>query len=316
MLSEVQGQDNAVRILRGFVEKGTRTPLLLVGEEGVGRRFSAMAAIREVVARQRGPNSPEYAQVVKGIHPDVTFVTAPADKEIGVDVSRSIVTLSSANPTLAPFRFFLIDGADRMTQAAANAILKVLEEPPALSTFFLLAESYDRVLFTIRSRCGRVDFRKLPESFILSKLSKFEPDHDKALVYARMGEGSVGRAARYWGANRITLRDRVLQLLRYWVEIDLPSAFSAIDDLGQDLSLALRFFGFLVHDLLVLRDDNSRVINLDVREELTAMQDRVRETMLARLWNGLKLVLQRHESTYVNLPLQVKGMLADTFVGG
>lgn len=316
MLSDVRGQDQAVAYLRRVVDGHLVSPLLLVGEEGTGRKFSVMATIKEIVAAQRGKDSSEFTQVEHGAHPDVTVVTAPSDKEIGVDAMRDVVSQSLSYPTSAPCRFFIVDGADRLTIPAANAILKTLEEPPAISRFFLLAESYDRVLLTIRSRCGRVGFQKLNESFIFEQLSRFESDPDKALVYARMGEGSVGRAARYWSSNRILFRDSVLGLLLASSTGDFPSAFSSVDELAKELPLVLKFLCFLVHDVLVVRVDPQRAINQDVLDDITAMRNRAKDETWLQLWANLRTVWTRYESSYVNLAFQIKSALAASFCGG
>lgn len=316
MLDDVIGQDQAVRYLREVVTGRVQNPLLIVGEEGTGRRFSVLEAIKEVIALKKGATSSDVVQVAQGVHPDVMFVAPQADKELGVDPIRDLVARAGNHPTSAPCRFFLVDGADRMTPAAANAILKTLEEPPAQSRFFLLAESFDRVIPTIRSRCGRVNFRKLPESFIVLKLSRFERDPGKALVYARMGEGSIGRATRYWGSGRLSIRDRVFNMLQLGVQGDLSSAFSVVDELSKDLPLTLRFLIFLVHDVMTSEIDPQRVINQDLEEDLAAMRVRAGKTFIPRLWVELKSVHERFESSYVNLAFQLKTALATATLGG
>lgn len=289
------------------------SPLLLVGEEGVGRKFSVVEAIKEIVSTRGG--SASALQVAQGVHPDVIIVEPLPGKDLGVEPIREIIERSTNLPVTSPNRFFVVDGADKMTPAAANAILKTLEEPPALSRFFLLAESYDRVIPTIRSRCGRVNFQKLPESFILERLSRFEKDADKALVYARMGEGSVGRAARYWGSNRIAIRDQAFNMLQSSVQGDLSSAFSIIDDAVKELPLFLRFLVFLVHDILVTTVDPLRVVSQDILEDLQSLRSRIKAATLSTLWSELKTVWERYESSYINLGFQLKSALATAFVG-
>jgi DNA polymerase-3 subunit delta' len=315
VLDDIVGQKEAVQYLRRFVSGSVDKPLLLVGDEGTGRRSSVMAVILEMVVAKRGVDSPEAIQVRNGMHPDVVTVVAPEGKEIGVDPIRDILDRSIMHPMSAPHRFFIVDGADQMTPAASNAILKKLEEPPALSRFFLLAESYDRVLPTIRSRCGRVNFRRLPESFVLQRISEFEPDSGKALVYTRLGEGSIGRAIKYWGSNRLTLRDRALAMLESSAKGDVSSAFSVIDEVSKELNLALKFLIFLVHDVLVGGVDQSRVVNQDIEEELSSMRSSVKLATWNTLWEGLRLVNDRNESSYVNLGFQLKSALASTFCG-
>ena len=315
MLSDVVGQDTAVLYLRKFIEGSAQKPLLLVGGEGVGRKFSVMETIRELIIIKRGASSPDLLQLDNGYHPDVLVVTAVEDKEIGVDPVREMLLKTMSYPVSAPYRFFVIDGADRMTPAAANAILKKLEEPPALSRFFMLAESFDRVIPTIRSRCGRVNYNKLPESFILERLSKFERDPGKALVYSRLGEGSVGRATRYWGSNRLTVRDSVFNMLDLSVQGDVPSAFSTIDGLSKELSVALRFLTFLVHDILIGEVDRSRIVNQDIEEDLATMRAKAQPSTWFQLWGALRNVIERNESAYINLGFQLKTALATTFCG-
>jgi DNA polymerase-3 subunit delta' len=316
VLDDIVGQEEAVKYLRRFVDGYVNKPLLLVGDEGTGRRSSIMEVVLEMVVSKRGANSPEALQVRNGTHPDVVTIVAPEGKDIGVDPIREVLDRSIMHPISAPHRFFIIDGADRMTPAASNAILKKLEEPPALSKFFLLAESYDRVLPTIRSRCGRVNFRRLPESFVLQRISEFEKDSGKALVYTRLGEGSIGRAIKYWGSNRLTLRDRALTMLELSAKGDVSSVFSIIDEVSKDLDLALKFLIFLVHDVLVGGVDPSRVVNQDLEEELSSMRSHVNPESWNTLWEGLRVVNDRNESSYVNLGFQIKSTIASTFCGG
>lgn len=316
MLSEIVGQDEGVRCLRRVVDGSLRNPLLLVGEEGIGRKASVLAAVREIVASSRGADGSAVLQLDRGVHPDVFVIAPPADKEVDVESIREAVSNSMQHPVASPLRFFIVDGADRMTTAAANAILKTLEEPSEYSRFFLLAESYTRVISTIRSRCGRVDYHMLPEPFIFEKLSKFERDSVKALVYARLGEGSIGRATRYWGSNRIVVRDRSVEVIRQAATGDLPSAFGIVDELSKELTLALRMMMFIAHDLLLLPLAPDRIVNADLKEDLANMYGRLNAGTWLRLWQALRTAWVRNESTYVNLPLQIKAALMGAFVGG
>lgn len=317
LLSDVVGQDEAISFLQRVVDGKVVSPLLLIGEEGVGRRFSVLETIREMISRDRGgPKTSEVIQFDKGIHPDFDLVTAPSDKEIGIEAIRDVIEKAQSYPSAGPHRFFVIDGADRLSTPAANALLKTLEEPPALSRFFLLAESNDRVLPTIRSRCGRVAFRHLPESFILSKVSVVEKDPNKALVYTRMGQGSVGRAVRYWGANRLATRDLVFNTLTSGANGDLSSALALIDEIGTELlPLALKLLRFLVHDILLLGVDPQRLVNVDLTAGLQALASRVTPALWQKLSVELAQVERRYESAYINLHFHVKSAIVAVFLG-
>jgi DNA polymerase-3 subunit delta' len=310
VLDSVLGQDIAVSYLRKVVEGKITSPLLLVGTEGVGRKFSVLEMIKEMVFSKGGPSA--VLQVAQGAHPDVMVVAPPLGKELGVEAVREVTVRSGNFPSFAPNRFFVLDGADRMTSAAANALLKTIEEPPARSLFFLLAESFDQVIPTIRSRCGRVPYQKLPESLVLERISKFEKDPDKALVYSRMGEGSLGRSFRYWGSGKIQVRDQAFSVLHSSVQREFSTAFSTLDEC-KDLPLLLKLLTFLVHDLMTYSVDPSRVMNQDILEDLTSL--RVSQSILQGFWFALKEVWERNESSYVNLPFQLKSSIASSFVG-
>ena len=315
MLQQVQHQKEGTRFLRRFVEGGLSSPVLLLGNEGVGRRFSVMCAIRETLCvGTREPDcqcAPCY-QILRKAHTDV-FVHAAGEKDIGIEEVREIIAEARNYPTAADIRCFVIDGADRFTIAAANAFLKTLEEPPARARFFLLAESSEHVLPTIRSRCGGIRYTNLPEDFILSELHRYETDAAKALVYTRMGEGSVGLAIRYWGSGRLALRDQVVKVLQLALGRDLPSLFALVDTMDQDLVLAIKLLEQVLHDVLIVRVDPMRVINLDRVEDLTAMGQKATVQVWSRLAQKVRALQVKYKATRLHLSFQIKTLLVESF---
>lgn len=317
MLSEVLHQDEAVLFLRRVIEGRLTNPLLLLGPEGVGRRYAALQTTRELFCtgdRASACSCVDCVQVSQGMHPDFFFLAPPEGKDIGVDAIRSLIESINTYPTQSALRVFIIDGADRMTVPAANALLKTLEEPPATARIFLLAESSVRVLPTIRSRCGLLNFRPLPEAFVHAKVQQFEKDVTKALVYARLGEGSVGKAIQYWGSGRLALRDKALTLLTSAVAKDVAGVFLLLDQLDKDLLLTLRFLDTLAHDLLVLGVDESRVLNLDVRDALRNMSSPT-PTTWQTLHQGLDGMFAKARTSKIQLGFHAKTLLLETFVG-
>ncbi len=316
MLSEVYHQDQAVRFLRSVVDGRFKDPLLLVGEEGVGRRFSAMQAIKETFCqegRQSGCTCADCFKLDRGCHPDLTVVSTIDDKFIKVESIRETLATAWNAPLLASCRFIVIDGVDKLTMEGANALLKVLEEPPPSTRFILLAESYQRVIPTVRSRCGKISYQPLPDGFVLSVLQRFEKDDVKASIYARMGEGSVGRSISYLGSGRLALRDRVLSLVQLALDGDIPSLFSTIDTIGPDLPLALRFVEHLLHDLLMVPIAPHRMINLDQKETVQKLRGRAKLSEWVRLGAEAREARERYRRTKINLSFHVKAMFADTF---
>lgn len=312
MLSEVRGQDEGVRYLKRVVTGELKFALLLLGEEGTGRRFSVTQAVKEVFAAH-DPGGNQCHQVDRGVHPDFVVVSPQDGKDIGIDAVRDILGRVYDFPMVAKKRFIVFDGVDRMTPAAANAFLKTLEEPPKSTQFFLLAESSEEVLPTIRSRCGNVRYKRLSESVIVERLQGLTQDPTKALVCARLAEGSIGRAVQYLGSNRLDLRDRVFSLLKQGLGGDLSSLFLSIDEFKTELPLGVRFLDILLYDLTMLPYDAPRITNLDLAQELGLVRKQIGDKRLRALQTGLKQVQDREASTKINLAFHLKACLASSF---
>lgn len=317
MLSEVRGQDEAVAYLQRVAEGRYAAPLLLLGDDGVGRRFSVECLARQMFcdgSRDNTCDCVHCTQLKHAAHADFVTFSAPDDKDIGIEASRQIIEQCRSYPMLARQRIVLIDGAERFTPAAANALLKTLEEPPRTVRFFLTATSLERVIPTIRSRCGVVRYRRLPEAFVVSMLQPFESNSTKALVYARLADGSAGQAVRFWGAGRLRLRDRMYSTLKAAMTKDLSAIFSAVDELEKDLLLGVRFLTTLVHDLLLVESAPDRLVSLDLLEDLQKVRGRMKNETLMRLWDGLRELQSRQRVASINLGFHLKTLLARTFI--
>jgi DNA polymerase-3 subunit delta' len=309
-----------VRYLRKVVEGKITDPLLLVGEEGVGRCFSVTETAKELWSKG-DPSSFHCYQVDHGVHPDFILVKPPEGKEIGIDTVRDVIRSTVTFPSLAKVRFVVVDGADRMTPAAGNAFLKTLEQPPKRTQFFLLAEQAEAVLPTIRSRCGEVRYNRLSENFVLSVLigdpEKPEMDPLRALVYTRLAEGSVSRAVSYSGAGVLDLRNRILTLVKLGLNGDLSPIFSAVDNLyskkpeDDELALGLRFLDFLVRDLVMVKYDSSRLVNADLPEELGVLSGQLGDRLQA--FRSELRALQDQSRGRINIPFHVKTLFATVF---
>jgi DNA polymerase-3 subunit delta' len=309
MLEEVHGQNDGVRLLQRVVDGKLAVPLLLVGPEGTGRRFSVLQAAKQLV----GDDEAQVYQVAHGQHPDVTIVEPEQGKDIKVEATRSLLEKAKFQPSRAPLRFLVVDGIDCVTPAASNALLKVLEEAPESVRFFLLAEREEKVLPTIRSRCSMVRYRRLPEDFIEKRLRAHTEDGTRSLVCSRLSEGSLGRASRLLNSGRLALRDEMLRLLDHGRRGDLKALFTAVDSAGKDLPLGLRFLEHILHDLTMLPHDPTRISNLDKLSELTQFRDQVGQEKIETLRQGLRVVQRRLESGPINPTFHVKTLLATAF---
>jgi DNA polymerase III subunit delta' len=170
---------------------------LFTGPPGSGRSVAARAFAAALQCPQQGcGHCSNCRTIMAGTHPDVRQVV-PEGLSIRVDEMRNLVQLAARRPATAPYQILVITDADRLTEGAANALLKAVEEPPERTVFLLCAPSdhQDDVPITIRSRCRVVPLRTPSPAAIAAVLVSrdgFAPD--TAEWAAAVSGGHVGRA--------------------------------------------------------------------------------------------------------------------------
>ncbi|MFI6101034.1 DNA polymerase III subunit delta' [Lentzea sp. NPDC051213] len=247
---EVVGQPDAVETLSAAAEAaamivagGTPAPgvmthaWLFTGPPGSGRSSTARAfagALECVVADDR-PGCGECSgcrTTLHGTHADVRVV-APEGLSISVAEMRSLVQISARRPTSGRWQVVIIEDADRLTEGAANALLKAVEEPPERTVFLLCAPSDhpDDVSVTIRSRCRLVSLGSPRPSAIASALEAVDGvPPEMAQWAASVCGGHVGRARRL--AVDAEVRERREAVLRIPLGLRRPAdVFTCADEL-------------------------------------------------------------------------------------
>ena len=164
-LSDIRGQERAIARLRSAVSGGrVHHAYLFTGPAGSGKKAAAIALASALNCR-RAPGEgcdecESCAKIAQGIHPDVvTLEREGAAQIVPIEtIRRDVIARVGLPPHEAEVRVFVIDEANALQPAAANSLLKTLEEPPARTMFVLATVAPDQLLPTIRSRCQRVTF--------------------------------------------------------------------------------------------------------------------------------------------------------------
>src|SRR5205085_714494 len=158
-----------------------------------------------------------------GSHPDMRWLERQVDekteklkRDISVDQVRQAGEFLTLTPALSPWRVVVIDTVDELQAAGANALLKMLEEPPANSLFFLVSHAPGRLLPTIRSRCRRLDFQTLDDDAMTSIILEHAPTIEAAerRQIISMSFGSAGRALAFAELGLAKLEAEALTILR------------------------------------------------------------------------------------------------------
>jgi DNA polymerase-3 subunit delta' len=175
---------------------------LITGPPGSGRSIAALCFAAALQCTS--PGVPGCGQcracttTMAGTHADVRRVI-PEGLSIGVDEMRAIVQIASRRPSTGRWQIVLIEDADRLTEGAANALLKVVEEPPPSTVFLLCAPSVDPedIAITLRSRCRHIALVTPSSAAIAQVLIDSDGlETDTANWAASVSGGHVGRARR------------------------------------------------------------------------------------------------------------------------
>ena len=231
----IVGQERAVaQFASAWAGRKLHHAWLLAGPKGVGKATFAHQAARRVLAEAAGPpvqmpgvetrdEHPIVKLVDAGSHPDMRHLvrmvnekTGNLNRNIKVEQVRELGEFLSMTPALSPWRVAVIDTVDELEASGANALLKMLEEPPPNTLFFLVSHAPGRLLPTIRSRCRRLDFTNLEDDAMTSILEREASDLSAAERQRIIGmsAGSAGRALAFAELGLAKIEDAALAILR------------------------------------------------------------------------------------------------------
>ena len=229
VLDQIPGQDSAISFLKQAVARPHHA-YVLAGPEGGGKRLAASAFAAALLCSQGGCGECRACHLaLEERHPNV-FVIEPEGRDIHVDTIRSQVWHPIYLTAPEPGRkVFLIREADRLSPSAADALLKVLEEPPTDAVLLLSSARPDEFPDTIASRCHTVTFQPLAEDFIIEALEATGVPNDRALLFARLTGGNLGRARRLArDEDGLAFRDTARQALEM-ARSGVPGAIDAAE---------------------------------------------------------------------------------------
>lgn len=238
--SEIVGHEQIKEHMQAAIrDKKPFHAYLFQGEEGVGKEALARTFAAGLQCWSESADKPckecvSCRQMESGNQPDVIWVTREK-ASLGVDeIREQLCNTMDIKPFSSPYKIYLVPEAEKMTEAAQNALLKTIEEPPEYGIVILMTSNISALLPTIQSRCLTMEFRPLSTAVVESYVKEHcqVPDY-QARASAAFAQGNLGKAMRYAKSEDfIERKDHIISLLRHMEQMDLSEMLAVIKDLG------------------------------------------------------------------------------------
>ena len=229
------GQEHVVEVIKNAVAQSTSQSMthawVFTGPPGSGRSSAAVAFAQALVCPDNGCSTCNACRsAANGAHPDVEIIRTEG-LSIKIDEVRELLARVAWAPSMGGWRVVVMEDADRLTESAANALLKAIEEPGNRTVWLLCAPTLHDVLPTIRSRCRHLQLVTPSTSAVAQVLQNRDGISPQMADFAaRVSQGHIGRA-RYL-ANNESVRNTRTTIMKLPLTLNgISSAFAAAQTL-------------------------------------------------------------------------------------
>ncbi len=318
--TDIIGQERIIRLLQQALGQDLLPhAFLFTGMEGVGKKLTALT-LAKVVNCENGAEEDccdhcvSCRKAASGNHPDISIIESEGPF-IKIEQIRALKHRLRFRPLEGRYRVTVINEAQNLKAEAANALLKVLEEPPADNLIILTANETTALLPTIVSRCLHLPFQPLATveiSYYLCQTYGVSPE--RAAVVAGLAGGSLSQAVALLDEKQLERRSWLLETV---AEIhksritDILAAAKRWKGENLDLYRDLEWLKTWIRDLLVQQleaADNAGLLNSDFAEKVVAMAPHIRSEHLLQMFD-LVCTLQGAISYNVNKRLGLETLL-------
>jgi len=337
------GQENIKHSLTQLVESGAlHHALIFHGDDGFGMdaiaiRFAFLilnesssghlklfdnSNIKFITALPRGKNETESdgpvdkisaaefekikSELVKKELNHYYKLDIPNANDIKINSIREIQKYLTLKSATLQKRVIIISEADLMNEAAQNALLKNLEEPPENTYFILTTSNLNALRETIRSRCQEFQFSPLSETEIENILTKFfEVELDAAQIVSRMSEGSYTKALELLGSDINYFMDKTISILRFGLVGKYYSCLREINEVGKkeekDFQLIIRFIIYWLYELGTSKNGKTPYYFANYKETIDKFNLKYSHLSLSGVIKDCEYLLYQLANTNVNI---------------
>ncbi|MFW6378053.1 MAG: DNA polymerase III subunit delta', partial [Bacillota bacterium] len=271
--ADIPDQEKAKKLIKNQLNSERLShAYLFLGPEDVGQielaKTMAKTYFCEIMDEDSCEECTQCIKVRHSNHPDFDLLEAEENKDqIGIDLIRDLQKRIAYRPYEAKHRFFIISGADKMTEQAANSLLKTLEEPPDYATLVLIAEDESKVLPTILSRCQQIRFEYLSDEILISYFKRQGIKDENIKLMVRLAKGSLVQAKNIIDNKEIfKKRTQVFQFLLDLADKSRVEVFREVDKWKEWYGEGLPLFDLLIdwyRDIIVVEDVKNGLVNND-----------------------------------------------------
>ncbi len=307
---EIIGHDSIIQHLQNAIAAHKVSHAYIFhGEEGMGKKLLASNFAKTLQCEEHGIIACDHCksclQSKSSNQPDIIWVTHEKVSISVEDIRLQINADIQVKPYQSPYKIYIIDDADKMTEQAQNALLKTMEEPPEYAIIILLVTNINLILPTIQSRGVTLNLKPVDKQEIKEYLMEQHklPDYI-AEVSAAFSGGNVGKAIKYATSEEFEqTRSNVLHILKYIEEMELHEVVSGLKTLSASKNNIEDYIDLMMlwyRDVLMFKATMDPDLIL-YREELTYIRNQAR----TRSYEGVEKIISAMEKAKIRLKANV-----------
>lgn len=283
---------------------------ILNGEKGSGKKAIARAFAMALECESNGEKPCEAChscrQAMSRNHPDITILTHDKPNSISVDDIRTqVVEDVAVRPYSSPYKLYIIDDGEKMTQQAQNALLKTIEEPPSYVVILILTSNASALLPTILSRCVMLNTKPIPDEQVRSYLMEHVqiPDYQADLCVA-FAQGNIGKAIQLATSENFSeIKAAAVHLLLHINEMDMSEislSVKSVTEFKLDIRDYLDILAVWYRDVLYFKATND-VDGVIFKEYLRAIKEQTKRCS----YEGIERILEGIQKAKARLTANV-----------
>ena len=309
-LNHVIGNERVIKHLQNSIQsKKVSHAYIFHGEEGMGKKLLAHAFAKTLQCEEGGilpcGKCKSCMQLDSDNHPDVSWVTHEK-VSISVDDIRIQVNADiQIKPYSSPYKIYIIDSADKLTEQAQNALLKTIEEPPEYAIIILLTDNIKSLLPTILSRCLLLNLQPVETQVIIDYLmtQHHVPDY-LAVIAANFSGGNIGKAIKYASSEEFEqIKEEVLHILKYIDEMEIYEVIEGLKTISGNKTSIEDYIDLMIlwyRDILMFKVTKDPNLLL-YKEEFQY----INKQASIRSYEGIEIIIDAMEKAKIRLKANV-----------